>query len=123
MRVLRFQLQVPGFRVKSVTLVTTLVEAQAYPAEALARLYARRWRMELWFGDLKTRMGMDMLSCQSPKMVHKELEMFFIAYNLIRALGSQASALHDVPVERISFKGTVDATRQFSLAWISTERN
>jgi hypothetical protein len=115
-RVLRFQLAVPGFRVKSLTLVTTLVEAQAYPAEALARLYARRWRIELWFRDLKTSLGMEVLSCQSPHMVHKELEMFFIAYNLIRALGAQASALHDVPMERISFKGTVDASRQFSLA-------
>ncbi len=115
-RVLRFQLQVRGFRVKAVTLVTTLVDAQAYPAEALARLYARRWRIELWFRDLKTSMGMEVLRCQSPQMVHKELEMFFIAYNLIRALGAQASALHDVPMERISFKGTVAASRQFSLA-------
>ena len=59
---------------------------------------------------------MEKLSCKSPKMLHKELEMFFIAYNLIRALAVEASALHDVPVERISFKGTVDASRQYSLA-------
>ena len=59
---------------------------------------------------------MEKLSCKSPKMLHKELEMFFIACNLIRALAVEASALHDVPVERISFKGTVDASRQYSLA-------
>ena len=29
---------------------------------------------------------------------------------------AQASALYDVPLERLSFKGTVDALRQFSLA-------
>ena len=115
-RVLRFQLQVPGFRPESVTLVTTLIDAQAYPAQELARLYARRWRIELWFRDIKTSMGMERLSCQSPKMVHKELEMFLIAYNLIRALVTEAGALHEVPVDRISFKGTVDASRQYSIA-------
>src|SRR6266496_2738643 len=115
-RVIRFSLEVPGFRVQSVTLVTTLLDAQAYPAEELARLYARRWRIELWFRDIKSTMGMEVLRCQSPKMVHKELEMFFIAYNLIRALMAEAGALQDVPLERLSFKGTVDALREFSVA-------
>lgn len=115
-RVLRFQLRVPGFRPQSVTLVTTLIDAQVYPALELARLYARRWRIELWFRNIKTSMGMERLRCKRPRMVHKELEMFLIAYNLIRALMAQAAAIHDVPVDRISFKGTVDASRQFSIA-------
>jgi hypothetical protein len=115
-RVVRFTLAVPGFRAQSVTLVTTLLDAQAYPAEELARLYARRWRIELWFRDLKTSMGMEVLRCKSPGMVHKELEMFFIAYNLIRALMVEASTLYDVSLERLSFKGTVDSVRQFSVA-------
>ena len=115
-RVLRFQLQVPGYRTKSVTLVTSLLDPQLFPAHALARLYARRWRIELWFRDIKTRMGMERLRCQTPKMVHKEFEMFLIAYNLIRALMAQASAGEEVPLDRLSFKGTVDATRQYSIA-------
>jgi hypothetical protein len=92
-RVVRFTLARPGFRSQSVTLVTTLLDAQAYPAEELARLYAQRWQIELWFRDIKTSMGMEVLRCKSPKMVHKELEMFFIAYNLIRCLMG-ASQLH-----------------------------
>ena len=115
-RVLRFTLPIPGFRAKSMTLVTTLLDPKAYSAEELAKLYARRWCIELWFRDIKTSMGMEVLRCKSPKMVHKELEMFFIAYNLIRALMVEAGALHDVPVERLSFKGTVDAVREFSIA-------
>ena len=115
-RVVRFTLAVPGFRAQAVTLVTTLLDAEAYPAEELARLYARRWRIELWFRDLKTSMGMEVLRCKSPQMVDKELEMFFIAYNLIRALMAEAGTSHDVPLERLSFKGTVDAVRQFSVA-------
>ena len=115
-RVLRFQLHVSGFRPTEVTLVTTLTDAKAYPALELARLYVRRWRIELWFRDLKTTMGMEVLRCQSPEMVHKELELFFIAYNLIRAVGAEAAATYDAPVERISFKGTVDAISQYTQA-------
>jgi len=115
-RVVRFALIVPGFRTQSVTLVTTLLDPQAYPAEELARLYVRRWRIELWFRDIKTSMGMETLRCKSPQMAHKELEMFFIAYNLIRALMVEAGAIHDVPMERLSFKGAVDSVRQFSIA-------
>jgi len=117
-RVLRFTLAVPGFRPEGITLVTTLTDARAYPAHELARLYARRWRIELWFRDLKTTLGMETLQCQSPRMLHKELEMYFIAYNLLRALMVEAAALHDVPVERISFKGTVDSTVEYSLALV-----
>ena len=115
-RVVRFSLEVPGFRTQSVTLVTTLLDAQAYPAEELARLYLRRWCIELWFRDIKTSLGMEVLRCKSPTMLHKELEMFFIAYNLIRALMAEATVLYDVPMERLSFKGTVDSVRQFSVA-------
>jgi len=113
-RVLRFTLRVKGFRPESVTLVTTLVDASAYPAEAIARLYARRWQIELWFRDLKTTMGLEVLRCQKPALVHKELEMYFIAYNLIRCLMGEASRQQHAPLERLSFKGTVDAVRQFS---------
>jgi hypothetical protein len=115
-RVVRFTLDVPGFRSESVTLVTTLLDPKAYPAEELARLYARRWHIELWFRDIKTSMGMETLRCKSPEMVHKELEMFFIAYNLIRCLMAQASFGCHAPLERLSFKGTVDSVRQFAAA-------
>jgi IS4 transposase len=115
-RVLRFSLRVPGFRVRSVTLVTTLLDPKEYPAEELAHLYAERWRVELWFRDIKTSMGMEVLRCKSPRMVHKELEMFFIAYNLIRCLMAQAGLRYQVGVSGLSFKGTVDSVRQFAAA-------
>jgi hypothetical protein len=115
-RILRFRLHVAGFRTRSVTLVTTLIDPERYPAEQLALLYAKRWQIELWFRDLKTSMGMNVLRCQSPKMIHKELEMFFIAYNLIRCLMIQASRDHQVHLQRLSFQGAVDSTRQFSAA-------
>ena len=116
LRVLRFKLCPRGYRSQSVTLVTTLLDPQKYPAQDLAELYARRWHIELWFRQIKTSMGMEVLRCKSPQMGHKELEMFLIAYNFIRCLMAQAAALHELPLERVSFKGTVDSVRQFSIA-------
>ena len=55
-------------------------------------------------------------------MVHKELEMFFIAYNAIRCLIAQAGASNDVVLERMSFKGTVDSVRQFTLLLVDAIR-
>ena len=115
-RVIRFKLCRRGYRPESVTLVTTLLDARKYSAHDIAQLYARRWRIELWFRDIKTSMGMEVLHCRSPQMLHKELEMFFIAYNFIRCLIAQAGTINDVALDRMSFKGTVDSVRQFSLA-------
>jgi hypothetical protein len=114
--VIRFKLCHRGYRPEAVTLVTTLLDAQKYPAQDIAQLYARRWKIELWFRDIKTSMGMEVLRCKSPAMVHKELEMFFIAYNLLRCLIVQAGTTNAVALDRLSFKGTVDSVRQFSVA-------
>jgi len=115
-RVIRFKLSCPGYRPESVTLVTTLLDPQQYSARDLAELYVRRWKIELWFRDIKTSLGMEVLRCKTPQMLHKELEMFFIAYNLIRCLIAQAGSSNHVALDRLSFKGTVDSVRQFSLA-------
>ena len=113
-RVVRFVLPRKGYRTRRVSLVTTLLDPQAYPLEALAELYRRRWRLELCFRDLKTTMGMEHLRCQSPAMARKELLAYLIAHNLIRCLMAQAAARHTVDLERVSFKGSVDAARQYS---------
>jgi hypothetical protein len=57
---------------------------------------------------------MEVLRCKSPAMIHKELEMYLTGYNFIRCLMAEAAALHGQPVEQISFKGSVDAVRQYS---------
>jgi hypothetical protein len=113
-RVLRVQARIPGFRTKTVTLVTTLSDAQAYPADELAALYLRRWRIELWWRHLKISLGMEVLRCKSPAMIHKELEMYLTGYNFIRCLMAEAAALHGQHMEQLSFKGSVDAVRQYS---------
>jgi hypothetical protein len=103
----------PGFRTQKLVLVTTLLDAQAYSAVELGRLYFRRWAVELFFRDIKTTLGMDVLRCQTPAMVRKEIAMHAIAYNLIRALMQDIARSYQMDVCRLSFKGTVDALRQW----------
>jgi hypothetical protein len=120
-RILRFDAVIRG-RTQTVTLVTTLLDPVAYPADKLIALYARRWNLELALRHLKTTMGMEQLRCESPAMVEKELLAYLIAYNLVRCLMAEAVALAGVEMERLSFKGTVDAVRQYTAA-IGAARN
>jgi hypothetical protein len=112
-RIIRFGVATRGFRPRQITLVTTLLDPELYPKEELANLYLKRWRLELCLRDLKTTMGMEQLRCLSPAMVEKELLVYLIAHNFIRWIMAEAASEHHVPLERISFKGTVDAARQF----------
>jgi hypothetical protein len=121
-RIVRFTATLRGFRNRRVTLVTTLLDPVAYPAHELAALYARRWRLELCLRDLKTTLGMDQLRCKSPAMAEKELLAYLVAHNLIRCVMAAAVAQYAVDLERISFKGTADAVRQYSAA-IAQARN
>jgi hypothetical protein len=115
-RILRFTATIRGFRARRITLVTTLLDPAAYPAEELAALYARRWRLELCLRDLKTTLGMEQLRCQSPAMAQKEVLAYLIAHNLTRCVMCEAATGYDAPLDRISFKGSVDALRQYSAA-------
>jgi len=103
----------PGFRVSSFYIVTTLLDAKEYPADEIADLYLQRWDVELFFRDIKTTMDMDILRCKTPEMVCKEISIYFIAYNCVRRLMLEAAAQNNVAVRRISFKGSVQALRQW----------
>ncbi len=112
-RLVEIVVAVPGFRTQKLVLVTTLLDAQTYSAAALGQLYFRRWAVELCFRDLKSTLGLDVLRCQTPAIVRKEIVMHALAYNLIRALMQDIAHSHQVSVQRLSFKGTVDALRQW----------
>lgn len=113
-RILRFTAACRGFRTQCLTLVTTLLDAEQYPAAELIALYLRRWRIELCLRDVKTTLGLEQLRCQSPAMVRKELLAGLIAHNLIRCVLAEAAQVHAAELERLSFKGAVDALRQYS---------
>ena len=108
----------PGFRTREITVATTLLEAKLYPAEEILAAYLSRWRMEMCIDDLKTTLGMEMLSCRSPALVQKELLVFLTAHNLVRWMMAQAARKGGADLERLSFKGTLDAFRQWTSAQV-----
>jgi hypothetical protein len=116
LRAVRGRCYQKGFRVSQVTVVTTLLDPQRYPAQEILRAHLLRWRLEMCLDDLKTTLEMETLRGRSPEMAQKEVYTRLIAHNLIRGILAQAAAQHRVPLERISFKGSLDALRQFSQA-------
>jgi hypothetical protein len=108
-RLVRFQLAIPGYRTKSVVLVTSLLDEKAFPDSAIAELYGLRWQIELHYRQIKTNLALDVLRGLSPAMIERELLLHALAYNLVRALMFEAARDHDVPLDRLSFKGTLDA--------------
>ena len=115
-RIVRGSCYVKGFRVRRVTLVTTLLEAEVYPTRDILQTYLRRWRLEMCLDDLKTTLEMQLLRSRTPEMLQKEVYTHLIAHNLLRCTMAQAASEHSVSLERISFKGTLDALRQFAQA-------
>lgn len=114
LRVVRFRVEIPGFRTEQIALVTTLLDEAAYPDAVLAELFRRRWQVELFFRDIKTTLGLDVLRTHTPAMIEKEILLQTIAYNLVRALMLEAAKQHDLPPARFSFKGTVGVLHAFA---------
>jgi Transposase DDE domain len=106
-RELRYKVHTPGYRVGEVTLVTTLLDASVYPAEALADLYFRRWQVEVYFRDLKITMKMDVLKCKTVDGVLKELAVFALVYNLVRSMACEAAKSRGVAADRVSVTDAV----------------
>jgi hypothetical protein len=116
LRAVKGSLYQKGYRVRQVTVITTLLDPQVYPAQEILVAYWRRWRLEMCLDDLKTTLHMESLRSRSPEMAQKELYTRLIAHNLIRCTMAQAAAEHAVALDRISFKGSLDALRHFSHA-------
>jgi hypothetical protein len=114
LREITFPVFIPGFRTHTITVTTTLLDPKAFPTQAFIDLYRQRWKIELFFKDIKISLGMDILRCKSPNMIKKEIWMFVIAYNLIRALMLQAAQHHQQDPLRLSFKGTLSTIRQWA---------
>jgi hypothetical protein len=102
-RELEVQVEQPGFRVESLVVVTTLVDAQEYPKEDLAELYHKRWLAELDIRAIKCTLGMDILRCKSPEMVRREMWTCLLAYNLIRQTMLEAALQQGLSPRQLSF--------------------
>jgi len=120
LRLVRCQLNIPGFRTRRIILVTTLLDSAKYPPEALSELYFRRWAMELTLRNIKTTLQMDQLSCKNPANLEREIRMHFLIHNLVRRLMLEAARRHGVSLERVSFAGSLAAARRYGEALLQT---
>jgi hypothetical protein len=109
----RVRVEQPGFRIKTLIVATTLLDAIEFSKEDLAQLYRARWNAELDLRSLKQTLQMDVLRCKTPELVRKELWTHILAYNLIRTIMAQTATQHGIEPRSISFKGAVQTLEAF----------
>jgi hypothetical protein len=96
--------------------VTTLTDARKYTKDDLAELYHKRWLAELDIRAIKITLGMDVLRCQSPEMVRKEIWTCLLAYNLIRKTLLDVAHQSRLSPRQLSFTA---AMQKIAAGWIA----
>ncbi len=91
------------------TLLTSLTDAEAYPANELIALYHERWELEIAFDEVKTHMldRQETIRSRTVEGVRQELWGIAIAYNLVRLEMERIAKEIGVPPTRISFVAAV----------------
>ena len=106
-------LMVRELRTGEKTLVTTLLCPKDTHKSALKALFRSRWHVELDLRHIKSTLGMERFSCQTPAMALKEIWVHLLAYNLIRLMMAQAALCTDSQPRQLSFKHSL----QLWIAW------
>lgn len=104
-----------GFRPS--TLLTSLLEPEAYPAQELVALYHERWEIELGYDEIKTHMlaREETIRSRTPQGVRQEIWGIALAYNLVRLEMERAADEAGVPPTQISF---VNALALIRYTWL-----
>ena len=113
MRAIRYQRK--GFAPQ--TLLTSLLDAETYPAEELAALYHERWELELGYDELKTELldREETIRSKTRAGVEQELWGIVLAYNLVRLEMARVAKSAKVEPTRISF---VESLRLICDEWM-----
>jgi hypothetical protein len=112
-REVRVRVRTPGFRVRSLVVVTTLLDPLEFPPTEIAALFRQRWQAELHLRSIKTILRMDVLRCLTPEMVRKEIWTHLLAYNLLRSMLCAAAVESDRPLCTFSFKASLQLLMAF----------
>jgi len=113
LRALRVDVRQRGFRTRRLVLVTTLLDAQAYPAADISELYRRRWQAELNLRSLKMTLQMDILRGKTPAVVRKEVWAHLLVYNIVRGLMAQGAHAVAIRPDKVSFTGALQTFNAF----------
>ena len=103
LREIRYKIVENGRRTQTMTVVTTLIDAEKYTKEEIAQLYGFRWNVELDIRSIKDSLNLVHVRCKSPEMVRRELWTTLLAYNLIRTTAAAAALLHGKQPRQLSF--------------------
>jgi transposase IS4-like protein/DDE family transposase len=99
------------------TLLTTLLDARAYPAEELILLYHERWEQELVIDEQKTHQAPRQpgkeahVRSETPAGVVQELYALSLGHYVTRALMAEAAAVEGLDPDRLSFIGCLRILR------------
>jgi hypothetical protein len=96
-------------------LVTSLLDAK-YPANEIAGLYLKRWRIETLFRQFKINLSADILRSKSSNAIYKEIAARICAINIVQTIMLEAAIANNVDITRISFIHTVRAIIAFAPA-------
>ena len=92
------------FKAKGKIFVTTLIDSKIYTKHSMIALYKHRWEIETNLNQIKTILGMNILSCKTPEMIAKEIWVYILGYNMIRLLMAQSAAITGLRPTDLSFK-------------------
>lgn len=115
------QLLLREIQVDGRVLVTTMLDPRKVAKQELSALYQRRWHVELDLRNIKTTLGMELLSCHTPQMNEKEMWVHLLAYNLIRLLMAQAALQAEVHPRQLSFKHTLQLWTHWTLHGLASD--
>jgi len=87
-----------------------------YPADQTIGLYARRWRIETLFREVKIALSADVLRSHSPDGVCREIVARLTAWNVVRTLMPAAAEAQIEDPLRVSFVYAIRAILNFSSA-------
>jgi hypothetical protein len=78
------------------------------PAKEIVQIYAKRWNVETDLRTIKKTIRLEMLDCQTPDMVAKELTLAITAYNLVRAVINESAQRTGMNPRQYSFSRVQD---------------
>lgn len=114
-REIEVKVETPGFRVKTLIVVTSLRDHERYPSNEIATLYRNRWFVELELRDIKSTMKLDILRCRTPAAARQELWTGILAYNLVRQSMLQSADPGGILPHQQSFAASL---QMMSTMWV-----
>jgi len=98
---------------------TSLLNTEKYPANEIAALYIKRWRVEAVISQTKINMSADVVRSMSKEGVLKEVAAKMTALNIVRTVIIEAAIQENIKPIKISFTSALRSLIAFAPAFAS----